>query len=280
MNTRNVVASFLCARPPRGAPRRSRAPHAGPADARFGAALRDSAHAGGARAESDSRSLSRWLASTRAAHPIKTRRIPLSRLRDWVEDDEGIHHLAAGEHFAVLGVAVAASNREVARWDQPMIGWPRTGLVGFLCQRKRGVLHFVVQARLEPGNTSGIELAPTLQCTPETCGPVPATSEIPFHDAIALAPPSRTRWRSDQSEEGGRYFRCVNTHVVVEADPGEPVELPPDYAWMTLGQVMAGIRHGGLCNAECRSLVSYLAAAAGAAPLAHGAAPAESVAVP
>ncbi len=255
MNTRNLLACLLCARGPRAEMRRPAGSATG-----FGAAVRASARAGDGEARTDSRALARWVAEMGRAHRLAARRVGLRQLREWVVDDEGLHHVA-GQHLSIVGVSAEATNREVASWDQPMIAWPRAGVVAFLCQRKRGVLHFVVQARVEPGH-DGIELGPTLQHTPVDYGPELQGTPSPFQEAILHAAPDRVRWCTEQSEEGGRYHCCVSRYVVVEIPPEEPLELPPDYAWMTLRQIRTRVRRGDLFNVESRSLVACLAAAA------------------
>ena len=52
---------------------------------------------------------------------------------------------------------------------------------------KNDVLHFLVQARVEPGNFDIIELAPTLQFTPANYDGPDANDLPPFHDLVVNA---------------------------------------------------------------------------------------------
>ena len=55
-------------------------------------------------------------------------------------------------YFSVIGVKVTAGTREVTHWMQPLLKDSNIGLLAFVCQEINGVLHFLVQAKVEPGN--------------------------------------------------------------------------------------------------------------------------------
>ena len=83
---------------------------------------------------------------------LKLRSVPLSKIEDWDFDGSTIRR-KDGKYFSVMGVSVTASNREVECWDQPMIDSISGGVLCSVCQkRNNNILHFLVQARVEPGN--------------------------------------------------------------------------------------------------------------------------------
>lgn len=53
----------------------------------------------------------------------------------------------------------------VASWDQPIINQPEVGYLGFIVKEFNGVLHFLMQAKIEPGNVNHVQLSPTIQAT-------------------------------------------------------------------------------------------------------------------
>src|SRR5439155_26241536 len=61
-----------------------------------------------------------WFTAERTRHDVRSERVPLAGLPDWVHDGSVIEH-AEGRYFRVVGVAVGASNREVRSWAQPLI---------------------------------------------------------------------------------------------------------------------------------------------------------------
>ena len=54
--------------------------------------------------------------------------------------------------FSIIGVNVEIENREVIKWDQPMIKPFEDGVIIFLVTKFKGIYHFLVQAKLEAGN--------------------------------------------------------------------------------------------------------------------------------
>ena len=56
------------------------------------------------------------------------------------------------------------SSRKIS-WDQPIIDQPEIGFLGILCKEIKGSLHFLLQAKIEPGNKNFVQLSPTLQAT-------------------------------------------------------------------------------------------------------------------
>ena len=49
--------------------------------------------------------------------------------------------------------------------EQPIIIQNEIGYLGILCKKIDGVLHFLMQAKIEPGNINKIQISPTIQAT-------------------------------------------------------------------------------------------------------------------
>jgi oxidase EvaA len=60
------------------------------------------------------------------------------------------------------------------------------------------------------------------------------------------------------SEEGGRFFREQNRNLIVFAKDEIPVELPPNFIWMTLNQLFTFIKFNNYLNIQARSLISSI----------------------
>ncbi|KHK01110.1 NDP-hexose 2,3-dehydratase family protein [Desulfovibrio sp. TomC] len=196
-----------------------------------------------------------WLTDGKARHAMHVSPLPLDALRGWMVTDTDIRH-ESGLYFSVIGVDVAAKTRESTRWSQPLLHHKGEGLVGFLCQRHGGVLHFLVRGSLEPGNRDGMEIGPTVAC-----------SEVAARSRRAGAPrflkqfldPGDlvVRYDAVQSEEGGRFHHFQNRYMVVELPPGKHLDLPGHFIWMTLGQLWRMARHGHV-SIEARNLMACL----------------------
>ncbi len=49
--------------------------------------------------------------------------------------------------------------------EQPIINQPEIGYLGIICRKIEGVLHFLMQAKIEPGNVNCVQISPTIQAT-------------------------------------------------------------------------------------------------------------------
>lgn len=178
---------------------------------------------------------------------------PLSQLNGWhiremaIEGDE--------RFFSVIGVDVEAGSREVTHWMQPLIKDVHIGLLAFVCQEIEGVLHFLVQAKVEPGNRDIIELSPSVSCSNYEFVRAQKTHPFLFDDLFDSN--ARIHYDTLQSEEGGRFYRWQNRNMIVEIPAEKKLSLPFNYVWMSLGQMKEFMRYG-MFSIEARSIISSI----------------------
>ncbi|MCO5984492.1 NDP-hexose 2,3-dehydratase family protein [Actinoallomurus spadix] len=195
-----------------------------------------------------------WFTEEKTRHEMTVRLIPAGRVAGWRRT---AHEIARddGRHFRVIAVNVEASSREVPSWRQPLLAPAGRGVIAFLAKSIEGVAHVLVHARVEPGFVDTVELGPTVQAIRENYAGLP---EPRYLDYVLGADPARIRFDAYLSEEGGRFFDAQNRYVVIEVEDDFPVHCPPDYRWVTLGQLGALLRHGHYLNVQARSLVACL----------------------
>jgi len=203
-----------------------------------------------------------WITESRTRNNVYAKRIPLNELTRWYRTEDKISH-EEGLFFDVVGLDVTAGGREVGRWMQPVIEPHGTGVVAFLSTVIAGVVHVLVHARAEPGLLDAVELAPTVQCIPESFARFPAKARPRFLDTVLGAGPDQIRFDTVLSEEGGRFYHARNRYLVIEVEADE-AEDHPDFRWMTLHQLVALLRHSHYLNIQARSLVACLHSLTGA----------------
>lgn len=195
-----------------------------------------------------------WYTSQKVNYELSVETIPLSQLKDWEITDNTI--INNERYFSVIGVEVIAGTREVTSWTQPLLKDLNIGLLGFLTKKINGILHFLVQAKVEPGNMDIIELSPTVSCSNVTH--VENNESCPvFLDYFLNNGNTQILFDTIQSEEGGRFYHLQNRNMIVELNETEDIELPENHIWMTLSQMMDFMKYG-MFNIEARSLVSSL----------------------
>jgi oxidase EvaA len=198
-----------------------------------------------------------WITEARTRTDVYADRIPLNEVSGWQRDGMSIRH-ESGKYFNVIGVGVRAGGREVRSWCQPMIEPIGIGVVGMLVKRIDGVLHCLMHTRVEPGYVDVVELAPTVQCTPENYAELPAAAHPPFLGEVLGAGAARIRYDNLLSEEGGRFHHALNRYVVVETELDVPPAEFPGYRWLSLRQLTDLLRHSHYVNIQARSIVACL----------------------
>jgi oxidase EvaA len=196
-----------------------------------------------------------WLTEIRASAAIDSQPCGLQSIRGWERDAFELRR-SDGRYFKVWGIAVESDAREVPQWTQPMVHPVEAGVSAFVTKRIDGLLHFLVQARMEPGVWNLIELGPTVQFLPGT--PLDEAQPAFLLDEVLQGTAGVTRHRSTQCEEGGRFYRYVTENIVLELDERDDRQVPPHFTWVTLGQLNTLIQYGNHLNIEARSVLACL----------------------
>ncbi|MGV9290764.1 NDP-hexose 2,3-dehydratase family protein [Streptomyces sp. NPDC003719] len=205
-----------------------------------------------------------WFAEQRRTNRYDVRRIPFSELVGWRFEEPGgnlVHD--SGRFFAVEGLSVrSAWDGHELSWTQPIINQPEVGILGIVVKEFDGVLHCLMQAKMEPGNLDTVQLSPTVQATRSNYTGVHKGSAVRYIDYFR--PPrlvSRVLYDSLQSEQGSWFLCKRNRNMVVEA-LGE-VELHEDFVWLTLGQIHRLLYEPNVVNMDARTVLSLIPAPAG-----------------
>ena len=195
-----------------------------------------------------------WFTEGKARHDAAASYKPLNQLQHWIRTETDIHH-ESGDFFTVVAVDVETGAREVAAWTQPLVAHPHIGVIGWLVKEVDGVAQFLVQAKLEPGNHDVIEMAPTVSCSSPKRGSTDPVN-YPFLEYFLDTKSEQVKFSAIQSEEGGRFYQVQNRYMIVTAD--DVPDVPRDFKWMSLGQIVELTRHPHYFNVEARSLLACI----------------------
>lgn len=196
-----------------------------------------------------------WITGRQTVQELATKLIPLRDVRGWSRDAWSIAH-ERGLHFSIVGVDVASESREVTRWSQPLLRPHGTGVIALLVRRFHGVLHVLVNARVEPGFLDVVELAPTVQATPRNYAHLPPESLPPFLDIVQDVSPEEILFEAEFSEEGGRLDQARSRYMIIETDAQLPPR--PDFRWLALHQLTDLLQHSHYVNMQARTLIACL----------------------
>ncbi|ORT55511.1 NDP-hexose 2,3-dehydratase family protein [Streptomyces sp. CB03238] len=196
-----------------------------------------------------------WLTERARAHHFKVERVPLDGLDGWSfapGTGDLRHH--TGRFFSVVGLSVTVGDGAIPDWRQPIIHQPEVGILGILAKEFDGVLHFLMQAKMEPGNRNLLQISPTVQATRSNYQRVHKGSGVTYLEHFTDRSGGRILSDSLQSEHGSWFYRKANRNMLVETDAEVPVHL--DYCWLTLGQIGELLRLDNLVNMDARTVIS------------------------
>lgn len=212
-----------------------------------------------------------WLDAKRQ-QPFENTVIPLDELiapRGWrFAPDTGDLEHHTGRYFSVAGLHVRTNYGPCPEWWQPILVQRDIAILGIVAREFDGVLHFLLQAKMEPGNPGMVQMSPTVQATPSNYTRVHSGRSTAY--AEYFTEPGRGRTLADmlQSEQGAWFHHKRNRNVVVEVTADVPVH--EDFCWLTLGQIRRLLHRPYGINMDTRTVLSTLSAAAPAAPARPG----------
>ncbi|MDR0685639.1 MAG: NDP-hexose 2,3-dehydratase family protein [Spirochaetaceae bacterium] len=192
--------------------------------------------------------------SREIAVDIKT--VPFSRLDNWIIDKNGSLKHSSGKFFSVEGIRVETDYRTPRCWTQPIINQCEIGYLGIIAKEFNGVLHFLMQMKVEPGNINHVQVSPTLQATRSNFRQAHHGRKPLYLDYFENASPREIIVDQLQSESGSHFLRKRNRNIVIMVDGG--VKVYEDFCWMTAGQVKNLMRFDSKVNMPARSVFSLL----------------------
>ncbi|AUS82049.1 NDP-hexose 2,3-dehydratase [Actinoalloteichus sp. AHMU CJ021] len=198
-----------------------------------------------------------WFDGLTQADRTTVTRIALDDLTGWSSDpDTGNIGHASGKFFVVEGLEVNVPGAPVPAWTQPIINQAEIGILGILVKEFDGVLHCLMQAKMEPGNCNGAQLSPTVQATKSNYTKVHQGASVPYLEYFVDTRDHRVLADVLQSEQGSWFYHKRNRNMVVEVD--DDVELLDGFHWATLGQLYQLLHEDNLVNMDARTVMSCL----------------------
>lgn len=198
-----------------------------------------------------------WMKSQNEEVVSNIMQIPISELRGWSYRDDRIRH-NSDKFFSIDGIHIRTNYRNTPEWDQPIINQPEIGFLGFIVKKFNGVLHFLLQAKIEPGNLNIVQLSPTLQATRSNYtrvhgGKAPTYLEYFNGEKDVLILVDQL-----QSEQGARFLHKRNRNIIVEVGEDEELEVKEGYIWASLGQIKELLRYPNVVNMDSRTVISCI----------------------
>ena len=198
-----------------------------------------------------------WMKHQNDRVATNIKQISIDKLKGWGFYDDKICH-NSGLFYNIEGIHIETNYRDTHQWDQPIINQPETGILGFIVKKIGGVFHFLIQAKVEPGNLNLVQLSPTLQATRSNYmlvhgGRTPAYLEY-FNGVKEV----NVLVDQMQSEQGARFLHKRNRNMIVEVDENEEIEVKTNFIWVSLGQIKELLHYPNVVNMDSRTIIACI----------------------
>lgn len=193
-----------------------------------------------------------WLEERRLKSRMAFEPIPFSSSREWIISDEAFRH-RTGSFFSVEGISATADLPALDGVCQPIINQPEVGILGFVLVRAGTGYSWLVQAKAEPGNVGGVQLAPTVQATRSNYMRKHGGDATHYLDHFLK---EHREYSSDslQSEQGTRFLRKFNRNISVLLAE-RPHLVNPYFSWFSSAEMRRALRASYAINTDARSVM-------------------------
>lgn len=195
----------------------------------------------------------KWLDKQNQEVHVNINRTQFEKLAQWSFDHESLRH-QSGKFFSIDGIRVKTNWGTIPEWDQPIINQPEIGYLGFITKEFNGILHFLMQAKIEPGNVNYVQLSPTLQATRSNYSQVHKGKKPLYLEYFQKAKPKQILLDQLQSEQGARFLKKRNRNIIIKID--EDIPKYDNFVWLTLGQIKQLMLYNNLVNMDTRTVIS------------------------
>lgn len=158
------------------------------------------------------------------------------------------------EFFSIQGIQYQKSG--LALYEQPIIVQPEIGFLGIICKEFDGIMYFLMQAKVEPGNVNGVQISPTIQATKSNFQCVHGGKLPEYFSYFENSKKYTIIFDQVQSEQGMRFYKKRNRNIMIKVD--EEIEIKPNFQWMTLGQIKELMKIDNLVNMDTRTVLACI----------------------
>lgn len=206
-------------------------------------------------------SIHEWVMERNANTPVEIERVALADCAPWHYDESsGRITNDMGSFFQIAGLrkferSLETGERRVAA-EQPVLLQDEIGYLGIVCHEFDGVMHFLMQAKIEPGNVNKVQVSPTIQATRSNFLQLHGGRRPAYLDYFLRSGDYEIVVDQIQSEQSSRFLGKRNRNVVILV--WDEVEVLPTHMWMTLGQIKRLMRYDNLVNMDTRTVLACL----------------------
>ena len=195
-----------------------------------------------------------WIDKLNDTTKVEISRISLEQCIPWYYDEkEGQIRNHDLSFFSIKGFQREQNGNIL---EQPVILQNEIGYLGIICKEINGILNFLMQAKIEPGNINKIQLSPTIQATKSNFTQKHGGKKPNYLEYFINAFKYEIIVDQIQSEQSSRFYKKRNRNIIIKIE--DEIELKPNFRWMTLGQIKRLMKRDNIVNMDTRTVLSCI----------------------
>jgi len=194
-----------------------------------------------------------WIRSLNEKTEVSIKECSIDESTFWFYDDYNGEVLnRKRSFFSIKGIQ--KFENDILVLEQPIIVQAEIGYLGIICKEIDGIMNFLMQAKIEPGNVNHVQISPTIQATKSNFTRVHGGKLPQYFEYFENSHKHNVLLDQIQSEQGARFYKKRNRNMIIEVT--EDIEVLLNYKWMTLGQLKELMKIDNLVNMDTRTVIS------------------------
>lgn len=195
-----------------------------------------------------------WIERKNRSTVVKIGKMPYAYDGYWYYDGEAGEIRNRNRSFFQIKGLVKRCGDSVE--EQPIIIQNEIGYLGIIGKVIDGILYFLMQAKIEPGNVNKIQISPTIQATKSNFMQAHGGNAPLYLEYFSNKMDYEVVVDQIQSEQSSRFLGKRNRNIIIIVD-GD-IEVSDSHMWMTLGQIKQLMAYDNLVNMDTRTVISCI----------------------
>ncbi len=199
----------------------------------------------------------KWLKYRNTKNKMKVKKVSINSLNDWKAKKNGNIFHKSSQFFSLEGVKIySAVEREVKKWDQPIMNQKHGGILAILCREKKdSSIEFLLFARKEPGDKN-LKLCPSFSATQSNINRAHGGKKTPLSEYVLSKSKGSIIGSTVHYEEGARFWRKPNKNVLIKINEKDVKKIKnDDFIWLSLSQIKKLNQKKGIINPFVKTIL-------------------------
>ncbi len=196
--------------------------------------------------------LIRWIFNQKKKNLMNVSKISSLNIDNWKVENNKIYNLKKA-FFSIVPFEFRMNNK---KWYQPLIIQKEVGILGILKKKIKDEDYYLLQAKVEPGNSSGIQLSPTIQATKSNYLRKHGGKRTNYLNFFTQKnKKNRVISNYRLSEQGTRYLNKSNRNILIDLK-NQKIKKLNNFIWVNKKNLKYLLNKKNLLNMDTISVIS------------------------